>query len=75
MNKYLVANENGDWWEVDFDMDTGQTLFVIPTAALESLLIDESEVSSQQDIYSLDKLEYHITKFGKALYLEPADLN
>lgn len=74
MTKYLICNENGDWWEIDYEKDVGQTLFAIPTASLEMLLIDESEVNSQQDIYSLDKLEDRIRKFGRPLYIEPADL-
>lgn len=74
MSKYLVSNENGDWWEIDYEKDVGQTLFVIETHRLEMLLVDTSDVNSHQDIYSLDKLEDKIRHFGQPLYIEPADV-
>lgn len=65
MPKYLVTNENGDWWEFDSDLKYGDTVWVIETSKLEHILIDEDDrLSSEGDIYALDKLERDIREHG-----------
>lgn len=65
MPKYLITNENGDWWEFDSDLKYGDTVWVIETSKLEHILIDEDDrLSSAADIYGLDKLEQDIREHG-----------
>lgn len=65
MAKYLITNENGDWWEFDPELQVGDTLWVIETSKLEHILIDqEDRLSSAADIYGLDKLEQDIREHG-----------
>lgn len=66
--KYLIANENGDWWELDTETETGDTLYVIETQKLEHILIDEDDrLNSQEAIYGLDKLERDIQIHGRCV--------
>jgi len=65
MTKYLICNENGDWWEFDSELKVGDTVWVIETAKLEHILLDEDDrLSSEESIYSLDKLERDIREHG-----------
>lgn len=65
MAKYLICNENGDWWEFDPELKVGDTLWVIKTSDLEHILIDEDDrLGSDSDIYALDKLEQDIREHG-----------
>ena len=69
--KYLIANENGDWWELDTEGDAGNTLFIIETQKLEHILIDEDDrLSSKESIYGLDKLEKDIWTHGRPVNIE-----
>ena len=69
--KYLIANENGDWWELDTERDAGNTLFIIETQKLEHILIDEDDrLSSEESIYSLDKLYKDIWNHGPPVNFE-----
>jgi len=63
MPKYLVTNENGDWWEFDSDLKYGDTVWVIETSALEEILSKEED-RLEGDIYGLDKLEKDIREHG-----------
>lgn len=68
MTKFLVTNENGDWWEVDNETGVGTTMWIIPTQKLEEILINEDDrLSSSNDIYALDKLEQDIREHGQAV--------
>lgn len=65
MAKYLITNENGDWWEFDPELGIGDTLWVIEKAKLEHILIDQDDrLASDNDIYALDKLEQDIREHG-----------
>ena len=65
MPKYLVTNENGDWWEFDSDLKYGDTVWVIETSKLKEILIAEDEyLTPDGDIYALDKLEQDIREHG-----------
>jgi hypothetical protein len=65
MPKYLATNENGDWWEFDSDLKVGDTVWVIETSQLETILSNEEDrLNSETDIYALDKLERDIREHG-----------
>jgi len=57
MTKYIVANENGDWWEFDSLLKQNDTVWVIESSKLKDIL-------KVEDIYGLDKLERDIQEHG-----------
>ena len=63
MTIYYVSNENGDWWTINTEDTTGQTLFIIKEEELK-------KVTGEDDIDALDKLEESIREYGKALDIE-----
>jgi hypothetical protein len=60
MSTYYVANENGDWWTIDTESTTGQTLFII----------EAEELAKLTDTTDLDGLERHIREHGTAQDIE-----
>ena len=63
---YLVANENGDWWTVDSESETGNILWVIPEDKLKENLIRNGELEPDEDFYTHDKIENYIWNYGNA---------
>lgn len=62
MTLYYVSNENGDWWTINTDTTTGQTLFIIKA----------EELAKVADINDMDKLDRKIRKHGTAQDVEVA---
>ena len=60
MTMYYVSNENGDWWTIDTESTTGQTLFIIK----------EEELAKLVDINDTDKLDRVIREHGTAQDVE-----
>ena len=72
MAKYLVANENGDWWELDTDTDTGSALWVIEADKLREQLREQQEQGAADftDLYEIHKLEREIREYGEMTTIE-----
>ncbi len=64
---YYVANENGDWWQIQLGRDLGNTLTVIS----EHRLI---ELTGEANPAGLDKLERVIWENGEQLTITAEDL-
>jgi len=67
MAKYLVTNENGDWWEFDTESGSGNALWIIETDKLREQI---SEQLDGGDIYAQDKLWRLISEYGELTTLE-----
>lgn len=70
MSRFYVANQNGDWWEIDTETGEGMTLFVISEADLAHAVAEENPELSEIDLADTDKLERAITRHGEAIDLE-----
>jgi hypothetical protein len=67
---YYVSNENGDWWTIDTESTTGQTLFIIKEEDLRKRALSEGLIWADDDLDGLDKLEDVIREHGKAQDVE-----
>jgi phosphorylcholine metabolism protein LicD len=72
MSVYYVSNENGDWWTIDTESTTGQTLFVIKEEDLKKKAYAEGLIWADADIDFIDKLENVIREHGTAQDVEVA---
>jgi len=70
MSTYYVANENGDWWTIDTESTTGQTLFIITEEELKKKALAEGLMWADDDLDGLDKLEDVIREHGTAQDIE-----
>lgn len=70
MSTYYVANENGDWWTIDTESTTGQTLFIIKKEELKKKALAEGLIWADDDLDGLDKLEDVIREHGTAQDVE-----
>ena len=70
MSAYYVANENGDWWTIDTESTTGQTLFIITEEELKKKALAEGLMWADDDLDGLDKLEDLIREHGTAQDIE-----
>lgn len=70
MSVYYVANENGDWWTIDTESTTGQTLFIITEEELKKKALAEGLMWADDDLDGLDKLEDVIREHGTAQDVE-----
>lgn len=70
MTMYYVSNENGDWWTIDTESTTGQTLFIIKEEDLRKRALSEGLIWADDDLDGLDKLEDVIREHGKAQDVE-----
>lgn len=66
MSTYYVSNENGDWWTIDTESTTGQTLFIIKEEDLARVVADEYPEEKEIDLGAFDKLEDVIQEHGTA---------
>ena len=73
MSVYYVSNENGDWWTIDTESTTGQTLFVIKEEDLKKRALSEGLIWADDDLDGLDKLEDVIREHGTAQDVEVAE--
>jgi hypothetical protein len=67
---YYVSNENGDWWTIDTETATGDTLFIIKEEDLARAVAQENPDEDEIDIDGLDKLEDVIREYGTAQTVE-----
>jgi NADH/NAD ratio-sensing transcriptional regulator Rex len=67
MAKYLVTNENGDWWEFDTASGNGTMLWIIETDKLREQLGEDLDGI---EIYELDKLDRAIKEYGYDVSIE-----
>jgi len=72
MSVYYVSNENGDWWTIDTESTTGQTLFIITEEELKKKALAEGLMWADDDLDGLDKLEDVIREHGTAQDVEVA---
>ena len=72
MTMYYVSNENGDWWTIDTESTTGQTLFIITEEELKKKALAEGLMWADDDLDGLDKLEDVIREHGTAQDVEVA---
>lgn len=72
MSVYYVSNENGDWWTIDTESTTGQTLFIITEEELKKKALAEGLMWADDDLDGLDKLEDVIQEHGTAQDVEVA---
>ena len=70
MSVYYVSNENGDWWTIDTESTTGQTLFIIKEEDLAVAVANEYPEEKEIDLGAFDKLEDVIREHGKAQDVE-----
>lgn len=70
MSTYYVSNENGDWWTIDTESTTGQTLFIITEEELKKKALAEGLMWADDDLDGLDKLEDVIREHGTAQDVE-----
>jgi hypothetical protein len=70
MSVYYVSNENGDWWTIDTESTTGQTLFIITEEELKKKALAEGLMWADDDLDGLDKLEDVIREHGTAQDVE-----
>lgn len=70
MSTYYVSNENGDWWTIDTESTTGQTLFIIKEEELKKKALVEGLMWADDDLDGLDKLEDVIREHGTAQDVE-----
>ena len=72
MSVYYVSNENGDWWTIDTESTSGQTLFIIKEEDLKKRALSEGLIWADDDLDGLDKLEDVIREHGTAQDVEVA---
>ena len=72
MSVYYVSNENGDWWTIDTESTTGQTLFIIKEEDLAVAVANEYPEEKEIDLGAFDKLEDVIREHGTAQDVEVA---
>ena len=72
MSTYYVANENGDWWTIDTESTTGQTLFIIKEEDLAVAVANDYPEEKEIDLGAFDKLEDVIREHGTAQDVEVA---
>ena len=70
MSTFYVSNENGDWWTIDTESTTGQTLFIITEEELKKKALAEGLMWADDDLDGLDKLEDLIREHGTAQDVE-----
>jgi len=70
MSVYYVSNENGDWWTINTESTSGQTLFVIKEEDLKKRALSEGLIWADDDLDGLDKLEDVIREHGTAQDVE-----
>ena len=70
MSTFYVSNENGDWWTIDTESTTGQTLFIITEEELKKKALAEGLMWADDDLDGLDKLEDVIREHGTAQDIE-----
>ena len=70
MSILYVSNENGDWWTIDTESTTGQTLFIIKEEDLAVAVANEYPEEKEIDLGAFDKLEDVIREHGTAQDVE-----
>jgi len=70
MSVYYVSNENGDWWTIDTESTTGQTLFIIKEEDLAVAVANDYPEEKEIDLGAFDKLEDVIREHGTAQDVE-----
>ena len=70
MSILYVSNENGDWWTIDTESTTGQTLFIIKEEDLAVAVANDYPEEKEIDLGAFDKLEDVIREHGTAQDVE-----